>query len=899
MTRLKTLATAVVLLLVLAGGIGPLHAQDQDVVLQLAVPGYLEEMFNNGVLDQFETEHPGIQVELVTSGGSAMMISVGSSTGRGDIDDILDEREAYARSADVLAVSSADLSPEVTRAGYFLDLSPLVTSDPELDSADFYTAVWQSFQWDGGTWVLPVAADTILLFYDRAAFDAANLPYPDSWRNIADVENAIRTLTEFNAEGEVASPGFMNMGGGPELLLLSLLGHSVYDNSVLPSVPRFNSTDLKNVLTVWAQMQADGLFNPPVSTGIDNESVFFDPPLQMGRAAFSGGMPGETEPKIPALLPGGRAGLDVSGFAISSGTQHPEEAYELVQFLTTSHQVATSFIGTTPARRNLTGMQTGNSATFTFGGPQSPELAALIPVALEQAFPTGETRFSEYLNQALEHMAQANVDAYTALQDMEDKALARLETASARRDATQIVVQTPLPAAALAPGEIALTFGISSFISPLPNQEQWDALAANFAARDPEVGVVQIKSGFSDSLGDMAQDYDCFFTSSNIVPTADLGLLRSLDPLLAADPTYDPSNMLNGVMQQVQRDGQTWGMPVMIQPLAMRYNTDLFAQSGAVPPVHGWTVEEFEYALQALKENAGDSTPFMPRTFSNTHLLMLIAAYGGLPLDYRTSPVTINYTDPNTVAAIQRVLDLAKDGYMDYTTLASEENVMTVSIGKDDATPLYTETLNGLGGIGGGMMVIASSGGGEMVFPQNLDPIAPFPQGSTYTPMSYDVSAAYLSANTPHIDACYRFISELARRPELITGMPAQRSILNSPEIASAQGQDMVTFYQAMDALMQNSTAVIIPSGFSFDPAAVGNTLISFWLNRAFDRYVKEDADLETELADAELFTKDYLNCISVIAPYDPSSDDFETYYRQFTHCAVQVDPSTADYFDR
>jgi ABC-type glycerol-3-phosphate transport system substrate-binding protein len=666
---MKKLVTVVILLLILAGSTGSLHAQNQEIVLQLAVPGYLEDMFNSGVLAQFEAEYPAIRVELVTTGGSAMMINVGSSAGQGNIDDILDDREDYARSADVLAVSSSDLSPEVTRAGYFLDLAPLVNSDPSLDSADFYKGVWSSFQWDGGNWALPVAVDPILVFYNQGAFDAANLPYPDTWRSVEDAEVAIRTLTKLNPDGTVAVPALMNLDVGPALLAISLLGHGVYDDSVTPSVPRFDSPDLENMLTVWAQMQVDGLFDPPKANDAGKVAEILDAPIQIGSSAFSGGGPRSV--KTPALLPGGHAGLDVNGLAISSGTQYPEEAYDLLTFLSANPQVATSFIGSTPARRDLVGVQAGNTPSFTFGGAQSPELAALIPVALDQAFPPSEMRFSEYLAEAVREMVQNNVDASIALQTVEESALTRLDTASARRDEPTITVQTPLPTANLAPGEIALKFGISSIMSPLPNQDQWDALAEDFAARDPQVGLVQIKSGFPSSLEDMADDYDCFFASSNVVPTADLSLLRSLDPLLAADPTYDPNDMVNGAIQQVQRDGQTWALPVMIQPLAMRYDPDLFAQVGAVQPFTGGTPEEFEYALQALKDLTGDSAPFVPRTFGNTHLLLLIAAYGGLPLDYRTNPPTVNFTDPDTVAAIQQVLDLARNGYMEYNPLAS------------------------------------------------------------------------------------------------------------------------------------------------------------------------------------------------------------------------------------
>jgi len=34
-----------------------------------------------------------------------------------------------------------------------------------------------------------------------------------------------------------------------------------------------------------------------------------------------------------SLLPGGKAGLEAQGFAISAGTQHPDAAYALVKYL--------------------------------------------------------------------------------------------------------------------------------------------------------------------------------------------------------------------------------------------------------------------------------------------------------------------------------------------------------------------------------------------------------------------------------------------------------------------------------------------------------------------------------------------------------------------------------------
>jgi len=149
-------------------------------------------------------------------------------------------------------------------------------------------------------------------------------------------------------------------------------------------------------------MESDGLFNPPVSD--DDENPILNAPLQIGRSAFSFVPAGDDSPVMtPSLLPGGRAGLDVSGFAVSSGTQNPEAAYALAEFLTRSPQAVGTFFGSQPARRSLADAQASQGTEFV-GGQQSPELAALIPTALENGIPVGETRFSEYLSQAISIM---------------------------------------------------------------------------------------------------------------------------------------------------------------------------------------------------------------------------------------------------------------------------------------------------------------------------------------------------------------------------------------------------------------------------------------------------------------------------------------------------------------
>jgi hypothetical protein len=73
------------------------------------------------------------------------------------------------------------------------------------------------------------------------------------------------------------------------------------------------------------------------------------------------------------------------------------------------------------------------------------------------------------------------------------------------------------------------------------------------------------------------------------------------------------------------------------------------------------------------------------------------------------------------------------------------------------------------------------------------------------------------------------------------------------------------------------------------------------WLNKAFDQYVLEDADLETVLAEADQMAKSYRDCASGIPEVDLAELDTQesslAYYRQFIDCAVGLDPSLKETF--
>src|SRR5579859_3985118 len=208
---------------------------ESSVLLTVAVPSFMQSYFTNALITEFENAHPGVKVSLVKTDAAIPPAANG-------LDKHLAAAQQYAGEADVLYVASSTylnntsaISTEATRAGYFLDLKPLVDSDTELNSADYPPAIWQSYQWDQGIWALPFAADPYVLTYDPSAFDSAQMAYPTDQWTLDDLTSAARKLAITDASGKVTRTGIDVFGGQMDVALRGLLTDSLVDSSTVIS----------------------------------------------------------------------------------------------------------------------------------------------------------------------------------------------------------------------------------------------------------------------------------------------------------------------------------------------------------------------------------------------------------------------------------------------------------------------------------------------------------------------------------------------------------------------------------------------------------------------------------------------------------------------------------------
>ncbi len=848
-----------ILMCILAGfGISPLMGQG-ETVLTITAPGWVSHIFSAELFAPFEAQHPGVKVVTVEVGDSYYYPSAAE-----DIQQHLDGAQAYVSKADVVYIDRQIASVEATRAGYFLNLAPFVASDPTFNTEDFFTRIWQSAQWDNGTWYIPASAYVEMLAYDIAAFDEAGLTYPNERWTFDDFARAVRALTVYNQDNKVLIPGFQLYN--PALFYYGVSQQPFYDINAIPSMPQFDRPDVIAFYEQWQLLEAD------VTAAGDYDYTKI--PFQFGAPWRLGNFGGDENRWGVSLLPGGVTSLSIEGFAVSGGTLNPELAYALANFMSTDPRVMEAFGGDTPARRSL------------LQAAPSKDIAA-IEQALETAVPISELRFQNYLDAVLNQETEdgATFDMRAAIQAAQVKAMNALDTAASRQDSAPISVITPVPTPMMSAEQIVLKFGLGMDMTA--NQSDWTQIVNNFLAANPNVGNVEFDTDFFDPADQ--EKLDCFYLPFNQVPAMQLDKFLSFDPLMNADPTFDRADFIGAALDQVQRDNRIWAYPIMLQPSVLWYDAALFDRAGLPSPEQGWTVADFNNALQTLSGLLDDeaASAFTTGTFGNTYLLMLMAAYGGIPYDYRTNPPTVNLTDPATVAAVRQVLDLARAGQIGYQSLTGNS---PITLGEAPTSPITDDVFSAYSW----GLYNRTNGDAQHTFR-----LANYPQGSQFTPMAFGIGAGYIHSHAQNPEACYNFIVELARRPDLFDGMPARVSQANDPTVSMAQGEDVAALYQTFMATLQQPNTVIFPSQYGSYDSSLSAYLEPLWLNQAFDRYVLENGDLEAELAAAQTFIEGYRTCASAIAVANPdlftTEEETTAYYRQFADCAIQVDPSMSE----
>ena len=164
-----------------------LRSHLSNTTITFAVPLFQLQFYESIVAEFHQRQHQ-IQVELVTldqlpSDPLMLLAQVdGAATTPHNSLNILEP--------------TFTLTDALLAAGAVVDLTDLATSDPAFAAGDFYEQIWRGGLWQGRFWLVPQSAYLPVIFYDKAAYELTERPYPSLGWTWAEMLTEINYLSQ-------------------------------------------------------------------------------------------------------------------------------------------------------------------------------------------------------------------------------------------------------------------------------------------------------------------------------------------------------------------------------------------------------------------------------------------------------------------------------------------------------------------------------------------------------------------------------------------------------------------------------------------------------------------------------------------------------------------------------
>ncbi len=543
------------------------------------------------LVEVFEQDNPDIRVRIVALNEIADLSRLTSDNAAQ-----LEAEIAYQ------IVSAADTaywmpSPGAIKQGLLLDLAPLIETDSEFEQVDFYPALWKRMVQGNRVWGVPAQADLIVALYDRDAFDAAGLAYPQPGWNREDMLATAQQLT-LREGNEIQRYGLVNVGMQVAPFVQVGTG-SLVDDSVEPPRPLLDAPHTAAALQWYVDLALrHGVMPDPAripqewsnaqaSRGLPARQMWLYDLVNTGRAAMwinlLSGLPvarqtGERRVGVAPLPLGDQDAnsLYVQGYLISSGTAYREASWRWIKFLSRQHVTGGSAYSL-PARATVA-QQSGYWVQWAEAD------AAAIRYALDHAQAPLYPQIAVALQSAVEAVwtGQTVQDALVAAQVQASQSLAALSQA------------TPVPPPVVAsnqPDRVGTRTTIR-FSCDVTEKNVWRTAVEVFNGAQNRIWVELVDAADPVTA-------DCFARPflSAVGDNTRAGLL-DLQPLVDADPTFSFQDMYFADAFRYQ--DALWGLPVCAETRVVFFNRALFDRAGVAYPEPGWTMDDLVDKALAL-----------------------------------------------------------------------------------------------------------------------------------------------------------------------------------------------------------------------------------------------------------------------------------------------------------
>ncbi|KZM47612.1 sugar ABC transporter substrate-binding protein [Labrenzia sp. OB1] len=274
-------------------------------------------------------------------------------------DDVVTEAmRAFAtgQAPDIIAVDNPEHALFAAR-GAFLDLTDRIAASEAIDAENYFPGPLNSVTWDGNYFGVPKATNTIALYYNTDMFEAAGLDPedpPETWDELVETARKLNK-PEDNIYG-IAFSAKANEEGTFQFLPWVQMTGGGYD--------KINGDGAVRALEIWKSLLDEGLASPDTLTRgqWDSTGTF-----NSGNAAMVISGPWELNRMVEeadfnwrvALLPVPEEGAQRASamgdfnWAIFANTEHPDEAFQALEYFASQDERLFPDFGQLPARGDI------------------------------------------------------------------------------------------------------------------------------------------------------------------------------------------------------------------------------------------------------------------------------------------------------------------------------------------------------------------------------------------------------------------------------------------------------------------------------------------------------------------------------------------------------------------
>lgn len=276
------------------------------------------------IADEFEDENPNIKIDIQVTGWDDYWTALEAAGTGGSLPDTF-----WMHSNNIYYYGSND---------QLLDLTDYIEESDEIDLANYPEGLTQIYNIEGAQYAIPKDYDTIALWYNKTLFDEAGLSYPDETWTWDDLRAAAEKLTKDDGSQYGFCAGLHNQEGyynfvyqnGGEIITEDKTKSGYDEEKTIEGIQEYFSYVWDGLSPAIYDDQARA---EAIQTGLCAMGLFGS--WNLSSFASTDFM---TENFDCAVLPssndGGRASIfNGLGNAIAATTEHPDEAWKWVEYL--------------------------------------------------------------------------------------------------------------------------------------------------------------------------------------------------------------------------------------------------------------------------------------------------------------------------------------------------------------------------------------------------------------------------------------------------------------------------------------------------------------------------------------------------------------------------------------